>query len=63
MNHNGQKRGPEPKSLEWFQASEIDSAGLNCLTTVNMQRKLEAKARKGDRRLPVTSTLYRATLH
>lgn len=61
--HHGHKTELEPKSLGWFQAHEIDfseSEPPMMTVTVTTQRKLEATARQGERRLPVTWTLYRA---
>lgn len=60
--HHNHHTELEPLSLGWFQAHEIDfSAGeLPVMTiTASKRKKLEATARQGERRLPVTWTLYR----
>lgn len=62
MYHHGQQTELEPTSLGWFQAHEIDfSANETPMMTVTVttRRKLEATARQGERRIPVTWTLYR----
>jgi tetratricopeptide (TPR) repeat protein len=61
--HHGRHSGMEPLSLGWFQAHEIDfgeEAPPEMTLEVTKDEKLEASACQGDRRLPVTWSLYRA---
>ncbi len=62
MYHHGQHTELEPAHLGWFQVHEIDFSAEEppmLTVTVSERRKLEATARQGERRLPVTWTLYR----
>jgi tetratricopeptide (TPR) repeat protein len=62
MYHHGRHAELEPAHLGWFQVHEIDFSVEEppmLTVTVTTRRKLEATARQGERRLPVTWTLYR----
>ena len=59
---HGQNPELEPVSLGWFRAEEIEfgAAEPPMMTIgVSKRKKLEATARQGARRLPVTWSLYR----
>ncbi len=62
--HHSRHSGLDPTSLGWFQAHDIDFSAEELphmtLTVRKNSRKLEASARQGERRLPVTWSLYRA---
>ena len=51
----------DPVSLGWFRAHEIDFSAEKpqMIISVSEQKKLEATARQGTRRLPITWSLYR----
>ena len=52
----------EPLSLGWFRAHEIDFAAAESplmMIAVTKHGKVEASAKQGERRLPVTWGLYR----
>jgi hypothetical protein len=58
----GHSKALEPLSLGWFRAHEIDfSAAEPPMMTIGVteRKKLEATARQGTRRVPVTWSLYR----
>jgi tetratricopeptide (TPR) repeat protein len=59
---HGTSTALEPLNLGWFRAHEIDFAAAEppmMMITANKDRKLEAIAKQGGRRLPVTWSLYR----
>ncbi len=59
---HGTSTALEPLSLGWFRAHEIDFAAAEqplMMITVTERKKLEAVVKQGERRLPVTWTLYR----
>lgn len=59
---HGTSTALEPLSLGWFRAHEIDFAAAESplmMITVTKHKKVEACAKQGERRLPVTWSLYR----